>query len=154
MKKFTKEALLLTCTCLFMFLFLSGCKSDDDNEDKILEQRDGYKKFINHEMKGIKGTIKDAKGWIGNYNIANSSTSIWVISFADSDRGQLPVSASAKQVYTLSGNQEEIQQYANQNVTISGRYKYLYTTWHLEFDAWLYNDFFEIDYIDITPYED
>lgn len=147
-------AILIVFICLFSSLNLSGCKDDDDNEDKILEQRDDYKKFIDHKLKGTKGILKDAKGWVFNSPVYG-----WIVTFGDIysenyDKTQLPVIEANDIYYRLSGSSEMYSKFKDQYVLIDGKYTYLYTIDHLDIDYWIRTAFFEIDYTDITPYED
>lgn len=139
---------LIVFICLFSSLYLS-CKDSNDGEDEILEQRDDYKKFIDHKLKGKKGTLKGAKGWIFNSPVYG-----WTVTFGDIysenyEKTQLPVIEANDIYYRLSGSSEVYSKFKDQYVLIDGKYTYLYTTDHLDIDYWIRTAFFDLKCTDI-----
>lgn len=147
----TQANLLFVCVCMFSFIIMNSCKDDNDNEDEILEQRDGYRKFIDHKLKGTKGTLKEVKGWL-----FKSPEYGWTVTFGDIysenyDRTQLPIIEAGDLYYILSDAPEEYQKYKDRYVIINGKYTYLYTTDCFDIDYWVSTVFFNLKCTSITP---
>ncbi len=142
--------LLMVCACMLLFPCLNSCKEDDDSEYEILEREENYAKFIYNEYRGMKGEMKNVKGWISLSPVYG-----WILSFDwRIDEEQLPQSLTDYQYYLLPNLQEEYQCYKDQYVIISGKYKYLYSTATFDIDFWFLEDFFEFKCTDIKPFNE
>ncbi len=147
----TQTNLLFVCICLLLFITMNNCKDDNNSEDEILEQRDDYKKFIDHKLKGTEGVLKEAKGWL-----FKSPKYGWAVTFGDIysenyDRTQLPIIEANYIYYMLSDVPDESQQYKDKYVIINGKYTYLYTTDWFDIDCWISTAFFNLKCTSIMP---